>query len=97
MQIKLGKKKLVMFVANADDVLDDDIIRLLKGKTPSWTEREYQEAAELLKQFGLQVLEPVIRSIKGEIDTFESQEKVREGFDQWRIKFESFTRRKEIP
>ena len=96
MQIRLGKKKLVMFLANADDVLEDDIINLLKEKNLNWTKKDLQEAADLLEQFGLKVMELFIRSVRDEIKTTESQQRFQHEFDQWKTKLEAFAKRKGI-
>jgi len=84
-----------MFVANADDVLDDEIMNLLKEKKPFWTESDYHKAADLLKQFRSRVLDVARQSLQGEINAIESQQKVRNEFEQWRIQVEAFVNRRD--
>ena len=96
MQIKLGKKKLVIFVADADDILDDDLAKALKSHNPSWTKKECREAADLMKQFGIQIFDAIIQTVTGEINTTESQRKFKQEFDQLKIKLEEFAKRKGI-
>lgn len=96
MQIRIGKKKLVMFLANVDDILDDDVARLLKKKNPSWTEKECNEMADLLKQFGIQFFDLKLKTIMGKINPKESQERIQQEFEQLKMKFEAFAKRKGI-
>jgi uncharacterized pyridoxal phosphate-containing UPF0001 family protein len=96
MQIRIGNKKLVMFLANVDDILDNDVARLLKKKNPSWTEKECNEMAELLKQFGVQFFDLKIKTIMGIINPKESEQKIQQEFEQLKIKFEAFAKLKGI-
>ena len=96
MQIRLGNKKLVMFIANADDMLEDDLVRLLKGKNPSWTIKDCEEVAVFLRRLGFQVFEVIKQTITREIDTKESQQKIQQEFDQCKMKLEALAKRKDI-
>lgn len=96
MQIRLERKKLVIFVANVEDVLDDDLIRLLKKKNPSWTIKDCEEMAGMLRQFGFQIFDFLRQAIRGELNPDESQQKMQQELSQLRKQFEDFTKRKGI-
>lgn len=94
MELRIGKKKLVMFLANVDDILDDDLARLLKKKNPSWTEKECNEIADSLKQFKIQLSDLIVNTIMG--SPKESQEEIQKEFEQLKMKFEAFAKQKGI-
>ena len=96
MQIRVGNKKLVMFIANSDDILEDDLIKLLKGNNPSWTIKDCEEVADLLKHFGFRIFELTKKTITGEINAAQSQQQIQQEFGQLKMDIDTLAKRKGI-
>lgn len=93
MEIKFGKKKLVIFWAKVNEEPDiiDELIKQINEKNPSWTKKECREAAELMKQF----IDLIIKSIQKVMSGSETTEFQQE-FNQLKTKFKAFAERKGV-